>query len=106
MRLSAARKVLGWFGTLGLGSSDEDNTFPVKSHKFTIIKYENIRSFHWLSLPPRFEYTASTQQPHGSKQVINTQRGQCLLFSVVFTPYPPQPPRQCLGPACHLSILN
>jgi hypothetical protein len=34
------------------------------------------------------------------------QRGQYLLFSVVFTPLPPQPPRQCLAPACHLSTLN
>ena len=36
------------------------------------------------------------------------QRGQCILFSVVFTPStspPPQPPRQCLSPTCHLSTL-
>ncbi len=33
-------------------------------------------------------------------------RGQCILFSVVFTPFSPPPPRQCLGPICHLSTLN
>jgi hypothetical protein len=27
----------------------------------------------------------------------------CILLSVVFTPPPPQPPRQCLAPTCHLS---
>jgi hypothetical protein len=26
------------------------------------------------------------------------QRGQCNLFSVVFTPPPPQPQQQCLAP--------
>jgi len=31
---------------------------------------------------------------------------QCILFSVVFTLPPPQPPRQCLCPTCHLSTLN
>ncbi len=34
------------------------------------------------------------------------QRGQCILFSVVFTLSLPHPPRQCLGPTCHLSTLN
>ncbi len=28
------------------------------------------------------------------------QRGQCILFSVVFTPLPPQPSRQCLASTC------
>ncbi len=34
------------------------------------------------------------------------QRWKCILFSVVFTPSPPQPPRQCLIPTCHLDTLN
>ncbi len=34
------------------------------------------------------------------------KRGQCILFSVVFTPSPLQPPWQCLGPTCHLSTLS
>jgi hypothetical protein len=35
------------------------------------------------------------------------QRGQSILFSVVFNPFFPQPPRQCLAPTiCHLSTLN
>jgi hypothetical protein len=35
--------------------------------------------------------------------VDKDQRGQCVLYSVVFTLSPPQPPRPCLGPTCHLS---
>ncbi len=31
--------------------------------------------------------------------------GQFILFSIVFTSLP-QPPRQCLAPTCHLSILS
>jgi len=34
-----------------------------------------------------------------------SQWGKCILFSVVFTPSPPQPLRQCFGPACHLPSL-
>jgi hypothetical protein len=30
------------------------------------------------------------------KSEYGKQRGQCILFSVVFTPPFPQPPRQCL----------
>ncbi len=37
---------------------------------------------------------------------ISLPTGQCFLFSVVFTPLPPTPPRQCLAPTCHLSTLT
>jgi hypothetical protein len=41
--------------------------------------------------------------------IILNHRGQCILFSVVFTSSPPQSPRQCLAflaPTCHLSTPN
>jgi hypothetical protein len=31
-----------------------------------------------------------------------TARSEYILFSVVFTPSSPKPPRQCLAPSCHL----
>jgi hypothetical protein len=35
------------------------------------------------------------------------QRGQCTVFCFLSSlPLLPQPPRQCLGPTCHLSTLN
>jgi hypothetical protein len=33
------------------------------------------------------------------------QRGQCILFSVVFTPSPPPPPGQVWIQTCHLSTF-
>ncbi len=40
--------------------------------------------------------------PKNAKLGSGQQRGQYILFSVVSTPSPPHPPRQCLGPTGHL----
>ncbi len=51
-----------------------------------------------------FVQTAELRTRIGQYYESPSQRGQCILFSVVFTPpSPPQPPRQCL--ASNLSSL-
>ncbi len=63
---------------------------------------------YWASLISSF-YVEAFSVPFSSLLYRIDQRSQSILFSVVFTPSPPQPPRQCLPwvlPVISLLITN
>jgi hypothetical protein len=87
-----------------LWCSEEDSA--AKNRYFTFTVFFIQKAIDWGDGDCSLDWNSSVAEQRLSLVYSIHQQGQRILFSVVFTPPPPLPPRTCLAPTCHLSTLN